>query len=151
MKGFIKDRLKELLFEEVQIVNFSDVSEDDFDELEDKTNEMLKNNKDISFGSANPFEVLLDDNTNEVVGGTFIEDGPVFSPHIYIKDNYRGGLIFKKLIDNVLKKYFKMKEIRNGDYDILLNVTNKKLAEFLIKNYNFKMINSENNSITLTL
>jgi hypothetical protein len=44
-----------------------------------------------------------------------------------------------------------MKEIRNGDYDILLNVTNKKLAEFLIKNYNFKMINSENNSITLTL
>ena len=127
--------------------------EDDglYDSLEKQADELRKNSE-ISFGSADPFEILYNDETGELVGATWIETSGAFSPHMIIKPKYRKMRLSKTLIDGVVEKYKKMKHIRGDEYIFMLNVVNMGLVNTMEKYYGFKILNRDHNgNITMTL
>ena len=117
-------------------------NDDLYDSLE-KQAEALRSNSEISFGSADPYEVLYDETTGELVGATWIETSGVFSPHMIIKPKYRGLGLSKTLIDGVVDKYKKMKEMRGDGYLFMLNVVNKSLVKTMENYYGFRIINKD--------
>jgi len=122
-----------------------------YDSLEKQADE-LRSNSEISFGSADPFEILYDDKTGELIGATWIETSGAFSPHMIIKLEYRKLGLSKQLIDGVVEKYKKMKQIRGGNYTFMLNVVNNSLANTMEKHYGFKKVSEDpHGNITMTL
>jgi GNAT superfamily N-acetyltransferase len=132
-----------------ELVNIDD--DDLYDSLEKQADE-LRSNSEISFGSADPFEILYDDKTGELIGATWIETSGAFSPHMVIKPKYRKMGLSKQLIDGVVEKYKKMKQIRGGNYTFMLNVVNNSLANTMEKHYGFKKVSKDSHgNITMTL
>ena len=129
-----------------------DIEDDElYDSLERQADE-LRANSEISFGSADPFEILYDDNTGELIGATWIETSGAFSPHMIIKPKYRKMGLSKQLIDGVVEKYKKMKEIRGDEYTFMLNVVNSSLANTMEKHYGFKIIEKDpKGNVTMTI
>lgn len=129
-----------------------DIEDDNlYDSLETQADELRKNSE-ISFGSADPFEILYNDETGELVGATWIETSGAFSPHMIIKPEYRKMGLSKSLIDGVVEKYKKMKEIRGGEYTFMLNVVNMDLVNTMEKHYGFKVLNKDQKgNITMTI
>jgi hypothetical protein len=123
-----------------ELVNIE--NDDLYDSLE-KQAEVLRSNSEISFGSADPYEVLYNETTGELVGATWIETSGVFSPHMIINPKYRGLGLSKTLIDGVVDKYKKMKQIRGDEYLFMLNVVNKPLVKTMEKHYGFRIINKD--------
>jgi hypothetical protein len=132
-----------------ELVNIED--DNLYDSLEMQADE-LRANSEISFGSADPFEILYDDNTGELIGATWIETSGAFSPHMIIKPKYRKLGLSKQLIDGVVEKYKKMKEIRGDEYTFMLNVVNSSLANTMEKHYGFKIIEKDpKGNVTMTI
>jgi GNAT superfamily N-acetyltransferase len=129
-----------------------DIEDDNlYDSLETQADELRKNSE-ISFGSADPFEILYDNETGELVGATWIETSGAFSPHMIIKPEYRKMGLSKQLIDGVVDKYKKMKEIRGDEYTFMLNVVNSSLANTMEKHYGFKIIKKDpKGNVTMTI
>lgn len=132
-----------------ELVNIDD--DDLYDSLDDQLN-TLRSTSEISFGSADPFEVLYDDETGRLVGATWIETSGAFSPHMIINPDYRKMGLSKQLIDGVVEKYKKMRQLRGDNYTFMLNVVNNSLADTMEKYYGFKKINKDpHGNITMTL
>lgn len=154
MKDFIKNKLRsKLITEAIKKLEVSNIDNDKlYDNVIHQINMMLKDNTEISFGNAFPFEIIYDNKTKEVIGATFLDEGPVFSFHVYIKPKHRGNHEYlKNLLDGLMVKYNKMKSIRGGNYDMRVNVTNPKLADTLTKYYNFNVIGKEDNSVIMSI
>ena len=132
-----------------ELVNIDD--DDLYDSLDNQSNE-LRSTSEISFGSADPFEVLYDDETGKLVGATWIETSGAFSPHMIINPEYRKMGLSQQLIDGVVEKYKKMKQMRGDDYVFMLNVVNSSLANTMEKHYGFKKVSEDpHGNITMTL
>ena len=129
-----------------------DIDDDDlYDSLDNQAN-TLRSTSEISFGSADPFEVLYDGETGKLVGATWIETSGAFSPHMIIKPEYRKLGLSQQLIDGVVEKYKKMKQMRGDDYVFMLNVVNSSLANTMEKHYGFKKVGEDSKgNITMTL
>ena len=153
MRDFIKNKLRDnLIFEEIKKLEVSNIQQRKlYNDINTQIDNILKNNTEISFGNAFPFEVLYNNETKEVIGVTWLEEGPVFSFHIYIKPEHRGGENVKTLLDGLMNKYNKMKDIRGGNYQMRVNVTNPKLVDTLKNHYNFKIIDKEANSTIMSV
>jgi len=153
MRDFIKNKLRDnLIFEGIKKLEVSNIQQKKlYNDIHNQIDDILKNNTEISFGNAFPFEVLYNNETKEVIGVTWLEEGPVFSFHVYIKPEYRGDVYLKTLIDSLMNKYNKMKDIRGGNYQMRVNVTNPKLVDTLKKYYDFKIIDREANSTIMTV
>lgn len=139
MKKFIKQRLNENLnmiseFDENIII--SDINDIDDDELYDtlmQQSEELREERGLSF-NADLFQVGF--TNNALLGGTWIENNPsVFSPHIIIKEGVN-SMVFIKLLNGLIQKYLKMKELRGEEYQFIANIVNDKLAR-IIGRYGF--------------
>jgi GNAT superfamily N-acetyltransferase len=132
-----------------ELVNIDD--DDLYDSLENQAN-ILRSTSEISFGSADPFEVLYDDETGRLVGATWIETSGAFSPHMIIDPEYRKMGLSQQLIDGFVEKYKKMKQLRGDDYVIMLNVVNSSIANTMEKHYGFKKVSEDpHGNITMTL
>jgi len=132
-----------------ELVNIDD--DELYDSLDDQAN-TLRSNSEISFGSADPFEILYDDETGHLVGATWIETSGAFSPHMIINPKYRNMGLSKQLIDGVVEKYKKMKQLRGDNYTFMLNVVNSSLANTMEKHYGFKKVSEDpHGNITMTL
>lgn len=132
-----------------ELVNIDD--DDLYDSLDNQAN-TLRANSEISFGSADPFEILYDDETGRLVGATWIETSGAFSPHMIIDPEYRKMGLSQKLIDGVVEKYKKMKQLRGDNYTFMLNVVNNSLANTMEKHYGFKKVGEDSHgNITMTL
>jgi GNAT superfamily N-acetyltransferase len=132
-----------------ELVNIDD--DDLYDSLDNQAN-TLRSTSEISFGSANPFEILYDDETGRLVGATWIETSGAFSPHMIIDPEYRKMGLSQQLIDGVVEKYKKMKQLRGDDYTFMLNVVNNSLADTMEKHYGFKKVSKDpHGNITMTL
>ncbi len=129
-----------------------DIDDDDlYDSLDNQAN-TLRSTSEISFGSADPFEILYDDETGHLVGATWIETSGAFSPHMIINPKYRNMGLSKQLIDGVVEKYKKMKQLRGDNYTFMLNVVNSSLANTMEKHYGFKKVSKDpHGNITMTL
>lgn len=143
MKGFIASLLKERLNinieESVDTLNINDIEDDNlYNKLIQDANQ-LRSGGDISFGDAELFGVLVDTETNELMGATWLSTHGNFEFHIIIKPSYRGMGYSKMLLDDLMSKYEKMKSYRGEDYKIVVNVVNEKLASNLIKHYGFEI------------
>ena len=58
----------------------------------------------------------------------------------------------ERLIDGVVEKYKKMKQMRGDDYVFMLNVVNSSLANTMEKHYGFKKVGEDSKgNITMTL
>ena len=131
------------------MVNIGD--DDLYDSLDNQAN-TLRSTSEISFGSADPFEILYDDETGRLVGATWIETSGAFSPHMIIDPKYRKMGLSQQLIDGVVEKYKKMKQLRGDNYTFMLNVVNNSLANTMEKHYGFKKVSEDpNGNITMTL
>jgi ribosomal protein S18 acetylase RimI-like enzyme len=132
-----------------ELVNIDD--DDLYDSLDNQAN-TLRTTSEISFGSADPFEILYDDETGHLVGATWIETSGAFSPHMIIDPEYRKMGLSQKLIDGVVEKYKKMKQLRGDNYTFMLNVVNNSLANTMEKHYGFKKVSEDpHGNITMTL
>ena len=132
-----------------ELVNIDD--DDLYDSLDNQAN-TLRTTSEISFGSADPFEILYDDETGRLVGATWIETSGAFSPHMIIDPEYRKIGLSQKLIDGVVEKYKKMKQLRGDNYTFMLNVVNNSLANTMEKHYGFKKVSEDpHGNITMTL
>ena len=132
-----------------ELVNIDD--DDLYDSLDNQAN-TLRSTSEISFGSADPFEILYDDETGHLVGATWIETSGAFSPHMIINPKYRNMGLSKQLIDGVVEKYKKMKQLRGDNYTFMLNVVNNSLANTMEKHYGFKKVSKDpHGNITMTL
>jgi GNAT superfamily N-acetyltransferase len=129
-----------------------DIDDDDlYDSLDNQAN-TLRSTSEISFGSADPFEILYDDETGNLIGATWIETSGAFSPHMIINPEYRKMGLSKQLIDGVVEKYKKMKQLRGDNYTFMLNVVNNSLANTMEKHYGFKKVSEDpHGNITMTL
>lgn len=132
-----------------ELVNIDD--DDLYDSLDNQAN-TLRSTSEISFGSADPFEILYDDETGRLAGATWIETSGAFSPHMIIDPEYRKMGLSQKLIDGVVEKYKKMKQLRGDNYTFMLNVVNNSLANTMEKHYGFKKVSEDpHGNITMTL
>ncbi len=132
-----------------ELVNID--NDDLYDSLDNQAN-TLRTTSEISFGSADPFEILYDDETGRLVGATWIETSGAFSPHMIIDPEYRKMGLSQKLIDGVVEKYKKMKQLRGDNYTFMLNVVNNSLANTMEKHYGFKKVSEDpHGNITMTL
>ena len=132
-----------------ELVNID--NDDLYDSLDNQAN-TLRSTSEISFGSADPFEILYDDETGRLVGATWIETSGAFSPHMIIDPEYRKMGLSKQLIDGIVEKYKKMKQLRGDDYTFMLNVVNNSLADTMEKHYGFKKVSEDpNGNITMTI
>lgn len=132
-----------------ELVNIDD--DELYDYLDSQAN-TLRTTSEISFGSADPFEILYDDETGRLVGATWIETSGAFSPHMIIDPKYRKMGLSQQLIDGVVEKYKKMKQLRGDNYTFMLNVVNSSLANTMEKHYGFKKVSEDpNGNITMTL
>jgi GNAT superfamily N-acetyltransferase len=132
-----------------ELVNIDD--DDLYDSLDNQAN-TLRSTSEISFGSADPFEILYDDETGRLVGATWIETSGAFSPHMIIDPEYRKMGLSQQLIDGVVEKYKKMKHMRGDNYTFMLNVVNNSLADTMEKHYGFKKVSKDaHGNITMTL
>lgn len=138
--------------ETIQKSELVDIENDNLYDSLDKQAEDLRSTSEVGFGSADPFQILYDDKTNILIGATWIETSGVFSPHMIIKPEYRKLGYSKQLIDGVVEKYKKMKQLRGDDYIFMLNVVNKSLADTMEKYYGFKKVSEDpHGNITMTL
>ena len=143
------DNKKHYLNESIVKNELNNIESDDlYDELIVKTNKLRKSNNEVSFGSADIFEVIYDEKTNDLIGASWIELSDVFSFHIIINPKYRKQGYAKKLIDGSMQKYTNMKKHR-PDFKIQLNVVNDTLVDGLIKKYGLKVKSRSNNNTIL--
>jgi hypothetical protein len=147
MKGFITSLLKERLNinieESVDTLNINDIEDDDlYDKLIDDA-EILRGEGEIGFSGAELFGVLLNTETNELMGATWLSTHGNFMFHIIISPEHRGKGYSKPLLDDLMSKYEKMKSYRGEDYKLVVNVVNDQLAKSLAKHYGLKVIEDD--------
>jgi GNAT superfamily N-acetyltransferase len=139
MKKYIKTLLREgLVKEQIKSTNINDIDDDYlFNKLVDQSRSLAQENG-ISFGQAELFDVLLND--EELIGATWVDTAGNFSFHIAIKPEYRSKGLSKVLLNSLFNKYNKMKSYRGEDYKIRVNVVNDSLAKSLAKYHGLKVI-----------
>lgn len=151
MRDFVKNKIRErLLNESIEAHRINDIDDDNrYDSLIGQAEELSKGGE-IGFGSAEPFGVLYDTETGELAGATWLETGGTFSPHIVIKPEYRGRGYSNLLIADLVKKFEEMKRYMGPDYKFIVHVVNDKAAHNLLKNYGFKVIDTDAQGVTLS-
>lgn len=138
IKDFIKHKVREnLMRESVEAHRINDIEDDDlYDSLIVQADKLAKTSE-IGFGAAEPFGVLVNMATGELMGCTWLESSGNFTFHIIIKPEYRGKGYSRLLLDDLMAKYEQMKDYMGKDYKVLVNVVNDTLANSLIKHYGF--------------
>ncbi len=139
MKEFIKKSLREQLNKIIPIqIDINDIEDDELYDSIMSQAEKLKSNGEISF-NAELFNVIYDDNNKELIAATWLENSPsVFSPHIMVSNNYRGGSLngvkfVDMLINRQIKKYNTMRSVRGDDFLFLINLVNDDLKQKLLR------------------
>lgn len=139
-KPLLKFRITKDIKEDIISQPINDIEDDDlYDNILTQADTLSKSG-DISFGSAELFGVLYDDETNELIGATWLETSGNFTFHIIIKPEYRGKGFAKILVDDLMTKYQQMKSYKGDNYKIMVNVVNDTFADFLTKKYGLKKI-----------
>ena len=149
MKLLIETMVRKLLLKEgIETVEVNDIENDDFyDKVLQDVSKLTKDGN-ISFGSHEPFGVLLDG--DKVIGATWAKTDGQFSFHMVVDPNYQRQGLSKKLFDQAFNKYQSLKSSRGEDYKLNLNVVNPVLVSFLEREYGLHVINKDGESFTMS-
>jgi len=138
------------LYESIKHSKIYDIdSDEDYEKLLDGTEKLRDTTTDVSFGAAEVFEVIYDNETLNIIGASWIELSDVFSFHIIIDNRYRNSGYGKTLISSAMSKYHEMVKLRGDKFKVRLNVVNDILVDHLIRNYNLKIISKNKGNFIL--